>query len=124
MRYLPLLFLALTLSACSAGGASLSNEPSGVWRNDTAKVDYHFTASGYLTIVRDKGSSDCTTDVRNRIVASRTLSVWFKCPTPDWPGYAEEHDFIYSADFKTFMDTMYIQGVAQRVDGDFKKITP
>jgi len=99
---------------------------SGVWRNDSEKLDYHFGPNDYLDVVGPEGaihSSECTFTTEKPL-ESQTLVVWFHCPQIDWPGYAESHEFIFSEDYKTFSDTMYIQGIAsKRYDGIFNKVT-
>jgi len=99
----------------------------GVWRNDAEKLDYHFSPDDNLEVVGANGSVHslpCTFS-SDGAMESRTLDVWFNCPQSDWPGYAELHELIFAEDYKSFVDTSYVQGmVLQRYDGRFVRLTP
>jgi hypothetical protein len=91
----------------------------GFWRNDTEKLDYNFVDDANLLIIREESSSECTYEVDTYDVQRMTF--WFRCHQPDWPGYAEFHEFNYTDDFRSFVDTLYIQGIPNRVEGTFVK---
>ena len=102
---------------------------SGVWKNDAEKLDYHFGPEDALEVVGADGSVHslpCTFSIQeNENLNDWTASVWFNCPQSDWPGYAELHEFIFSEDYKSFTDTMYIQGIpSKRYEGSFVRATP
>jgi hypothetical protein len=124
--------LSVLLVSCAPQPPEVDSLLSGVWRNDTEKLDYHFGkrtgVTGYLEVIGERGSVhelECSYSTDAESIENRTIGVWFLCPQPDWPGYAEMHEFIYDGEYKSFVDTMYIQGIpSRRFDGHFKKITP
>lgn len=95
----------------------------GHWRNDTAKLDYIFCGKqNILSIVRENDSSDCTYEINKTNEEKNYLEIVFNCPQPDWPGYAEEHTIEFSKNRDSFVNTMYIQGIAQRIEGNFTHV--
>lgn len=93
---------------------------SGYWRNDIEKRDYAINSNGTLEILRKDGSLECTYEIEEESV--QLIKVWFKCPSVDWPGYAELHELRF-LDNNKFIDTEYIQGIGTRIDGEFIKIS-
>jgi hypothetical protein len=128
-----LVISVLILNGCSINSQGQSQNTSvnankftisivGHWRNDKEKTDYIFYKDNkILSILREKSSSDCTYEINKQNDEKKYLEVWFKCPQTDWPGYVEQHTFEFS-DEEKFVDTMYIQGMASRVDGEFDKV--
>jgi len=95
----------------------------GHWRNDTEKKDYVFCGKqSALSVIGKDYSWECTYEIDKTDESKNYLSIWFKCPQPDWPGYAEYHTFEFLKNRDSFVDTMYIQGIASRVDGQFNQI--
>ncbi|MCX6766886.1 MAG: hypothetical protein NT170_03885 [Candidatus Moranbacteria bacterium] len=95
----------------------------GHWRNDKATLDYIFYKNNQaLSVIRANDSSECTYEIQKQVEEKNYIEVWFKCPQPNWPGYAEEHVIELSKNRDSFIDTMYIQGMAQRIDGQFVKV--
>lgn len=120
-------FLVIFVFALCACGKNPTPEQLifGLWRNDTIKSDYHFNANNNLEIIGKDGTSTCTTlNIDSWKPETRTMEVTFKCPEPDWPGHEEAGEFVFAPDFKSFVDTHYIQGIGYRVDGTFIRISP
>lgn len=86
-----------------------------------SKIDYIFNDKSKLTIVREHNNSSCIYEVNNQNKKEINLDVWFKCPKADWPGYAELHQLVF-IDTDKLIDTYYVQGIPNRVEGEFYKI--
>lgn len=93
----------------------------GHWRNDTEKIDYIFSKNNSLSVVGDADSKECTYEAHKQDAINGVIEVTFNCPQPDWPGYAELHTIEFTSN-TTFIDTLYIQGIASRIDGAFTKV--
>ncbi|MEK7523900.1 MAG: membrane lipoprotein lipid attachment site-containing protein [Patescibacteria group bacterium] len=119
-KILLLTVILLAITGCST--KPLDQNLLGHWRNDTEKFDYIFSENNLLTTVGEKGSSECTYEISKQNDKDRSIEIWFKCPQPDWPGYAELHDFEFSKNLTEVIDTLYIQGIASRIDGKFYKV--
>jgi len=119
-KLLILTIILLALTGCTK--ANLQQSIIGHWRNDTEKLDYLFSENNLLTTIDKNGSSECTYEINKQDDEQKNIEIWFKCPQPDWPGYAELHEFEFSKNLINFIDTMYIQGMASRVDGEFYKV--
>lgn len=113
---------------CAQPPDSLEGEPSGAWRNEVEKIDYRFGPNDNLEVVGEDSllnNLECTYLVESRELETRIVNMQFKCSKPDLAGYAESHEFIYSEDYNSFVDTMHIKGVSsRRYDGSFIKLVP
>lgn len=114
--------ILLIFLGCDQQNRDIQENIIGHWRNDTEKTDYLFSEDRSLLIVKETGSTECNYKIDLSRQDENILSILFACPQQDWPGYVEVHEFLFTKKYTEFIDTLYIQGIAYRLDGDFYKL--